>query len=327
MKKYFVYELKKSLFVMCILAVLTAAIYEVSILMSAEDILEWGSRRMPTDSIVAIGGALSVIIPIWKLEYLMKKRSVDLYYSLPLSHTCILAVKFSVGLIVLFSSFTVAYWVGSFTAMATFGALLNNVNFVLMYFAMLIPMAVIYSMTSFIFTRANRFVDGIAFVIMTGMSLGTVVEVISQFMGVYGVTLFFTPFGAMSLISWYFFGNFFKNISSAVDVSFMQWVGMITVALLGIAAAIGLFFSERVAKAENCEQLSESYFGYKTMILLYTFSLALLGTLNSYLLTVLVAGAAYAVSTLYKRTAKIGWKFGVKVGIAFIVGVGFSFMI
>lgn len=338
MKKYFVYELKKSLFVMCALAVIATVGYVISVVTQVADILDFGNHRFSVSFIIEVGGAMSVIVPIWKLSYLMKKRSVDLYYSLPLSHARILVVKFIVGLIVLFASFTVAFWIGSFTAMAAISEYLNSVQFIPLYFSLLIPMAVIYALTAFVFARANRFIDGIMFVLMTVMALGVVGNVVAVFIIMTGSlhdfyyvyyfhSLNFTPFGALDIISTYFRGSLIKDyIAIYLNITAIDWVGLCLVVALGVAAGLGLFFAERRAKAENCEQISESYFGYKVMIPLYAFCWALLTARISYVLTALIAAAAYAVSVLYKRTPKIGWKFALIVGVAFLAGVGLSFI-
>lgn len=339
MKKYFVYELKKSLFVMCVLTVIATAVYVISVITQATDMLDFGYRRLNLAAIVVMGGVMSVIAPIWKLSYLMKKRSVDLYYSMPLSHVRILAVKLLVGLVVLFASFTVAYWIGSFTAMGALSKieLLKNINFIPLYFSLLIPMSVIYALTAFVFTRANRLIDGIMFVFMTVMALGVVGNVVAVFIIMNGSmhdfyyvyyfhSLNFTPFGALDIIATYFSGNMFKNVSKTVEVTAIDWVGLSLVAVLGVAACIGLFVAESRAKAENCEQISESFFGYKVMIPLYAFCCALLTARISYVLTALIAAAAYAVSVLYKRTPKIGWKFALIVGVALLAGAGLIFL-
>ncbi|MBD5132263.1 MAG: hypothetical protein HDT28_06750 [Clostridiales bacterium] len=334
MKKYFVYELKKSLFVTLALAVIATAVYLVSVLTDTVKV-DYKYFSVPVETILVLGGAMSVIIPIWKLGYLMKKRSVDLYYSLPLSHTRILAVKLLAGLIALFAPYTIAYWVGSIAALASVGKYINGVCFVSMYFASLIPMAIIYSLTAFLFTRANRFVDGVAFVIMTGMSLEMIMVVVLkvvtlydksyEFFKYYFNSIYYTPFGSLILI-WEYFSKAIMNETVNIRINAVDIVGLALIAVLGLAAGIGLLFAEKRAKAENCEQISESFFGYKVMIPLYTFLLALLGSYDSFILAAVIAAAAYAASVLYKRTPKIGWKFAVIVGVAFIVGVGLSFI-
>ncbi len=329
MKKYFVYELKKSLFVMCALAVIAAAVYVITVLSNAEYLLG-GNAHFPVEAITIVGGVLCVIVPVWKLSYRMKKRSVDLYYALPLSHTRILAVKFVVGLIAVFAPYTVAYWIGSFTAMAAAGKALSSVNFVPLYFATLIPMAITYVLTSFIFTRANRFIDGIAFIVLTGMSLAVVAEVVAAFVqssSVYINSGFYTPFGGLTVVSEYYAYTLIKGMSVEMQFDAQDIVGLAVVAVCAAAAGIGLFLAEKRAKAENCEQISDSYFGFKVMIPLYTFSLALLGALDSYVLVALVAAASYAVSVLYRRTPKIGWKYAVVIAVAFIAGVALSFAV
>lgn len=345
MKKYFTYELKKSLLVMGAFAVIAAAIYIVTVLVESEWFLKYvdyylnapnGANivyNFPFDAIVWPGVAMCVITPVWKLSYRMKKRSVDLYYSLPLSHTRILAVKFLVGLIAVFAPYTVAYWIGSFTAMGAIGKYISSVNFIWMYLASVIPLAVIYALTAFIFTRANRLVDGIFFTVMTGMSLGLLMSVVSQFIidssyytPNYINSLYYTPFGGLSIATMFFSGSMFTFVATEHYVLGAQdIVGMVLVTVLGAASVVGLFLFEKRVKAENCEQLSESYFGYKVMIPLYTFALAFLSAMLSYVLVALVAAAAYAVSILYKRTPKIGWKFAVIVVVAFVVGFALSF--
>ncbi len=329
MKKYFVYELKKSLFVMCALAVIAAAVYVITVLSSADFLLD-GHSHFPIEPIIIVGGAMCVIVPVWKLSYRMKKRSVDLYYSLPLSHTRILAVKLLVGLIVVFAPYTAAYWVGSFTAMAAVGKVTSSVVFLPVYFATLIPMVIVYSLTAFIFTRANRLVDGIVFIVLTGMSLAIVVEVVSEFLAqssIYINSQFYAPFGGLTVVAEYFSYELIKGVSMEMQLDAQDIAGLVLVALCAAAAGVGLFLSEKYVKAENCEQISDSLFGYRVMIPLYTFALALLGAIDSYVLVVLVAAASYAVSVLYKRTPKIGWKFAVVIAAAFIAGFALSFAV
>ena len=336
MKKYFVYELKKSLFVMFAITIIATAVFSILLISEVDDLAGgYNYNFFDLGLVVAGGGAMSVFVPIWKLAYKMKKRSVDLYYSMPLSHTRILAVKFLVGLIVLFASFTMAYWIGTLIAMATaskYLKLLNCVNFVTLYLSMIIPMAVIYALTAFIFTRANRFIDGVVFVAMTGMALGAIADCITSVMMMneawydtlyeyFFDSTYFTPFGSLALIGQYFAGNMFKSNSSTVTLDAIEWVGIALITALGIAAAVGLFFAERKVKAENCEQISDSYFGYKVMIPLYAFVFAISAARLSFVLVALVAAAAYGLSVLYKRTPKIGWVFAGIVDGAFLAGV------
>lgn len=341
MKKYFVYELKKSLFVMFAIMIIATAVLAISLISEMGDIDGFHFNYISFGSVAFVGGATSVFVPIWKFAYKMKKRSVDLYYSMPLSHVRILAVKFLVGLIVLFASFTIAFWISSLIAMATVSEylkFLNCVNFVILYLALIVPMAVIYALTAFIFTRANRFIDGVVFVIMTGMSLGAIADCITSLMVMNEVwydthyeymfnSSFFTPFGSLALIAYHFSGNMWKSMVMRITTDAVEWAGMALITALGIAAGIGLFFAEKKVKAENCEQISESYFGYKVIIPLYAFAFAISSARLSFVLVALVAAAAYGLSVLYKRTTKIGWKFAGIVGGAFLAGVMVSVIV
>ena len=101
--------------------------------------------------------------------------------------------------------------------------------------------------------------------------------------------------------------------------------GLTLNALLSIGATAGLFLLEKHTKAENAGQISDSLFGYKTMIPIYTvccLSLCISGStaLNvvAVVMTILISTA---ITVIYKRTVKIGWKQAVAIAAPIVAGI------
>ena len=128
MKKYFLYELKKYLWTLVILTMVCSLIYIVEASSMAtywEYYPEYDEKGgLPT---VAINYPplstifwclilLLFIVPTIVYSFKMHKRSVDGYYSLPLTKGKLYFVSTVVGLILVLVPFTVAYW-GGFIAL------------------------------------------------------------------------------------------------------------------------------------------------------------------------------------------------------------------
>lgn len=74
----------------------------------------------------------------------------------------------------------------------------------------------------------------------------------------------------------------------------------------------GFFYSEKYSKAENCGQLSESLFGYKTIIPIHAVGLYLFVVITedgaAIWMSAALFVAAYSLEALYRRTLKTGWR-------------------
>lgn len=159
MKKYLLYELKKNAFSICCVTVIISIIYIAPMLFQP--------YFFPNLGVISFfGGCLAILIPMQNFTYRMKKRSVDLYYSLPLSHTKILFVRFIFGIIELYFIYTVAYWLGALTVIAHFAEEIQAIYYVPQYFASILPLYFLYAISSFTFTRANAAGDGLAFTVL-----------------------------------------------------------------------------------------------------------------------------------------------------------------
>lgn len=311
-RKYFVYELKKALFAICSIALIMTAITVAAILTtpySVRSIPESGIRAVVFMTVV-----LAAVVPIWMMSYRMKKRSVDLYYSLPLKRTQILRVKYLLGLIAVYAPYSVAFFLGALAAVIRYpsGAIAGEYYFAA-YFAALPAIFCIYGIMSFVFTRAQRTLDGIVFVIFWLFAMFAVASVVGRFFDGIQARLF-TPIAPLSQVS-YSFRDYIElpNWSgSRYGDNYLvnMTIGFILTGLQAVAATVMLFVLEPKSKTENVGGVSYSPFGYKVMIPLLTICLFInidmVGRLYSVLLAVIVACCSYMLIALYKHTFKIG---------------------
>lgn len=326
MKKYFLYELKKSGYVILCLTLIATVLYTVPIITS-DSVLRSSSETFVW-IISTIAGVLAACVPVWVFHYKMKKRSVDLYYSLPISHTKILAVKFLIGLIAVFAAYTVAYWIGAVALIIRYFATslkadypFEPVWYLPQYFGSILPIFFIYAISSFVFTRANKTVDGIFFIVFwmfVAALIISVLDCIIPYNSVY--PSYFCSFAPLDILT----GHFQEHLRGYLNIHTQKVgtaelvnlsVGFPLTALLAAGATAGLFLTEKRSKAENVEQISESPFGYKVMIPLYTVCLILRSAFSMFLvLLVMIAAGSYLLTMLYRRTVKIGWKQGIIYG-------------
>ena len=344
MKKYFLHLLKKNLLPLACLTLFCVIMYVLPIMV--EDYRYWnagGSYVYLYDGNVLLAlGILSVLIPIYLLSYKMNKRSVDMYYALPISRTKILLANYLVGLILLYTSYTFAYWVG-FIAIIARVEHLHLVYYVPLYFSSLIPAFMLYTITAFVYTRANTIVDGIItvagvlFVLsMLSFTVHIVFNSVRWFSGALNGESFF-PFNSLSQVS----DKFGKALKTGTIAHwFVHWIGKggyqdyeycmrldmwdlvgdIVWFLLAVAATVGLFMTEKNCKAENVGQISESIFSYKVLIPVYMALLTMAALEGEeYTIMFIVLFAAFVLSVIYKRKLKIGWKYAIVLG-ACVVG-------
>ena len=278
-----------------------------------------------------MGGVLAAGVPVWVFSYKMKKRSVDLFFSLPLSHTKILAVKYLVGLIAVFAPYVITYWIGAFTVMAKVYDLINAEYYAAHFFASVIPIYMIYSIAAFVFTRANRLEDGIVFIIFWACALVAVVAALDLFLQdvceTYCIyTQYYMPFSALGTVTDAFqnqividdFYNrpyFYHNAELTNMI-----VGSVLNVLLAAGASAGIFLAEKKTRSENVSQISDSWFGYKVMIPLFTVCLSVY-MWETVITGVLLAIFAFLVTVIYKRTIKIGKWQAIIYGISLLAGL------
>ncbi len=327
MTKYFKHLIKKNIIPLVCFTIFLMLIYVLPILTENYAYVEVAntSRYLHLDDLILALIFISILVPIYIFSYKMNKRSVDMNFSLPITRRKILIAHFLVGLIIIYASYTIAYWAG-FVAIITKIKGLYKIYYLYLYLATLFPTFIIYSVTAFIYTRANTIVDGVISVI-GALFLPYVVVLAVDRLCLWGYSsvigeeqfLFIRPLMLIGeKFKWAIAGsNYDVRIKGGELFAMIMW------SLFAVASTVGLIAYEKYDKAENCGQISESLFCYKLQIPVYT---ALLISLAVYILgdavvICMIVFIAFVLSIIYKRTIKIGWKFAVVFASSVVIGI------
>lgn len=335
MRKYFLYELKKSGFTIACLAVICTIIYLIAIL--STDVRDLGKSAGYTylSVIAASGGILAFCIPFRQFEYKMKKRSADLFFALPLSHTKILTVKYLTGLIIVFAPYTAAYLIGALAMiMRVAYHTIYPEYYPLHFLSTIIPIYIIYAMSSFAYTRAGKASDGV----LNAICWATVLSVITLVLDLltrqqkmnydygypYTINYIYPEcyfnFMPLSTCTEYFAYLLVQQPAYMYGDNINNAIGFTLTGLMGIGATVGLFLFERQAKFEDIEQVSKNPFGLMVMLPLFTVCISAM-CVNAIELFIIFAIAMYLVTAYYKRTLKIGKWQTVILAASLVVGL------
>ena len=280
MKKSIVYELKRIILPLCIFTAIASAIFTLTAL-TTEFINTYHDNAnqvvlVAKNSLVYIPAAilliLSYVVPVMQFSYRMKRRSTDLWYSLPIRRSELVLVRSIGGMALILIPYTISYWLG-FTVIACSENIFSIGWYVPLYFAAIPAALCLFGINSFCFTRANTIHDGIIFIIALNLALlmpflclnSYYYRSASKFMQ-YGLGLL--PFVAPIHIFLVFNALILNHGGYSADFTLIV---CILCAAEGAAAYFGLFWTASRQKAENAGQISDSVFGYKTLIPWYVF--------------------------------------------------------
>lgn len=320
MKRYFRYEFVKNLKMLGLLTAICSVVYVVT--MASSRLIAPGGANRPWTSQIGVVytllGILSFVVPALMYSFKMNKRSADVFYSLPLKREKIYLVKTLVGLILVLLPYTVAYFLGFITV-----ALRENYYRLLWYlpgyFGGLFFGICMYGVSAFAFTRANRVIDGVIFMgfyALVGMVVGYAAwQMINQNAAEVKEALeSFSP--VVCLSKW---GG---NIDSLLRGNEVGWnLPMFLFPFLFAAAGYAaFFFLIRYEKAENSEQNSDSWFGYRTMIPVYTALLIVISG-GGWIFLALFAVSAIVLTVVYTRKVLFSWKYWLMIAAGIAAGL------
>ena len=268
--------------------------------------------------------ALCFVVPAMTYAFKTSKKSVDCYYALPLKREKLYFIKTLVGLCMVLIPFTIAYWSGFLALWLRPENPYEMGWYVPHYFGLVFFAVMLYGFNAFVFTRANTVGDGIVFMIAYMFVVFLVVF--------YGVLVTDTERDAWGVIEYLmpFMGsaNFTFNMEELIMGDGCHWsVWMFLFpAIYGVIGYTLLFTLLRFEKGENAEQVSDSWFGYKTLVPIYTaIAIGLLGTLSEAkgacaILFCLFAAASLIAMIVYRRKFRFEGKYWRLYGIGLSVG-------
>lgn len=329
MKKYFTYELKRNLLPLAVftaIACLICAIFgATSYIVSAYN----GTVRAVNSVIgapTAILCILCTIVPVMQFSYRMETRSADLWLSLPVKREKQLLVRLLVGLLLAFIPYTAAYWVQFFILLCRENAF--DLIHYLSYYAASLPLgALLFGVNSFVFSRANTVWDGLAFLLgwsfLLAMPFLYLNTYIYSFWKYVSADAFIT-YAPLNYAAKWFDGLICGNTESFAEAAYLFPVAAAT----GIGAYAGLFLYAGRDKAESAGQISDSPWGYKTLLPLYVFFFAACNSPDNgsmfWILSALILVLGFALYVLYRRSFRLKKQDVLLLLLAFAAGVALA---
>ena len=283
MKKQLMYEAKRILLplliftaIACVLYILTALntdfiltrykLWQDPAGLQADELVPYDAAGNPlTGFVCAILLVLCFVAPVMQYSYRMKKRSVDLWYSLPVTRTKLMLVRTIGGLALVLIPYILSYWLG-FAVIACSDNLFELSQYVPLFFTSLSVGVLLYFVNSFLFTRANTVGDGILFLLIWNMI--PILPFLLFYLrlhivnGIFGSPYLFCPL-TPTISVFNYFSALIRGTSSSIPYA---WFLFPLAGLEGAAACFGLFYTAKMHRAEDAGQLSSSAFGYKVLV-------------------------------------------------------------
>lgn len=324
MKRYFVYELKKNFWTFVVLTAILTIVYVVTVSTAQFFYVDvQGNIYNSTSGIGTIYlllGIISAVVPVLMYSFKMNKRSVDTFYALSIKREKMYLVKTLVGLFLVLTPYTIAYWLGFLTVVFRENYF-RLVYYIPGYFVGVLFGICMYGIYSFAFTRANRIVDGIVFMIayaFIGVLVAGVLDEISPNLCMYRLTLNFSSFGGLTV-----FGNDINALicgqRDKFDCSAITYLYPI---LFAAVSCFLMFFLLKYEKGEEAEQTSDSWLGYRILLPVYMALLLAIADSSSLLLyACMVAVGGIVMTIVYRRKLFFGWQYWAMLGGALLLGV------
>ena len=252
--------------------------------------------------------AFATLLPMLELSCFKNRRNLDTLYFLPIKREKLALAHYVSGAIQLFVIYTFTY-ILAFTYLARHTSGLELSYMLPYYFLSMLLGLLMYSVFMFIFAEANNVTDGALFCFLWMVAPFFLLGVLTSYAENSGWGCIFTPINALTT----FYARkiemrtIYNNIAQQIHF-FLIWGGV------GIASIVGYFISFVRKGAEKAGEISDSWFGYKTLIPICGFSL--LRSMEGYsIFSIFILILMVAGYVIYRR----GFKFKAS-DIAMIAG-------
>ena len=333
MKKMFLYyfrrRLPSMLILMIAMAIMTIIIQSqssyINYSQSGDYRIETAGQTNPFIYLSIVLSVIVTIIPVMEFSFKMKRRSVDLYYSLPIKRIKLYICKYFVGL----AEFLILYipqWLISFIWLATLPSVSNIYDMSYSIYFMLASIGygiLIYTFLTFFYTMGNTLIDGIIFMALASCFLPTLMNVM------YSLILGANYSDRTFYMRWFFIYSPLFDISGKMHSNMIggtygdiNILGIVLNIALAILASIAFFFihSEK-NNAELVGDESDTIFGYKLFIPLYMVTSFKLISSSISALWVVIGIAGYLFYCIYRKSFRIKRNDIITLGVSIIIGL------
>lgn len=286
-KSYFAYHLKANikplLFILAVVVTMTFVIginsqprYQYVEALDKAIVVDYYSTLYLPVTFLCV---LANVFPVMEFSFFKKRIHLDCAYSLPISRKNMGTVHYLTGLIALLGSFTASYLTNLALMLSRGPGWFDFLPMIPHYFLCLILGVTLYSFMVFIFNEANSTGDGICFMILHTfvfyLVAGTICDITNGRFDVYRPNTLF-PWGLIDNMT----ATYQRLVElDVIDTSLTFWknhayqLGLLFWLLLGIATTVGFFLTFGKQRTEKTEEISDSWFGYRTLIPLYAICL------------------------------------------------------
>ena len=264
---------------------------------------------------------LSSIVPMLELSDLKKRRSLDTFFSMPIGRGKLALTHWISGWLQVWFVYSVAYlW--SSVILHTQTDYFDLSHLLPYYFISLLLGTVIYSFFLFLFGEGNTALDGFFFCVL-GIFVFTFIfafgcQIINmiekntarkiEFFMDPGWGILYAPINNLTVIFQRMIhvnqrltssaSTYYDRLLSDFGLYFAFWI------VIGVLSTVGYFVRFQRIRAEQIEDISNSWFGYRTMIPIYGYTALLYTGMDDFLgLYILIA--MLAVYILYRRSFRI----------------------
>ncbi len=271
--------------------------------------------------LAVILGIFCTVIPMLELGEYKNRRNLDALYSFAISRKQLALLHYLSGWIQVIVIYTVTY-LGACLTLVTHKPPFQLIYLLPYYFLSLCIGLIMYSFFLFFFGEANSEADGVLFCVL-GIFLVTMIWSLEEefLIGVFESSwgCAYAPIDALTTIFQYWIHSPEEG-SWLARIYLSEWYMFIPWSVIGIACAFGYFFTFSRKPAEKNGDISNSWFGYRTMIPIYGFFLAV-NPFGWILVTILML-AGYCI---YRRSFKLKKSDLIVLGVAILVAFINSF--
>lgn len=265
---------------------------------------------------------LSSIVPMLELSDLKKRRSLDTFFSMPIGRGKLALTHWISGWLQVWFVYSVAYlWLC--VILNTQTDCFDLSHLLPYYFISLLLGTVIYSFFLFLFGEGNTALDGFFFCVL-GIFVFTIIfafvyrinsmierntaSEIEVFSIDPGWGILYAPINNLTVIFQRMIhvnqrltssvSSYYDRLLNNFGLYFVFWI------VIGILSTVGYFVRFQRVRAEQIEDISSSWFGYRTMIPIYGYTALLYIGMDDFL-GVYILIAMLAAYVLYRRSFKI----------------------
>lgn len=215
---------------------------------------------------------LAYIIPVMEFSFFKKRINLDCAYSMPISRKAMGAVHYLVGLLMIVLGYSASYLTNFVMLLSRGPGWFDFASMIWHYMFCLAIGVAVYSFLVFVFNEANTRGDGIWFMILYTFIFNFGLCTVAYITDIKAKD-------ALGALPFYVLTSINKEFQSFVELNqidrttfsgsetqitwFVFWI------VIGIASAVAFFLTFGKRRMEKTEEISNSYFGFRTLIPIY----------------------------------------------------------